>query len=306
MDFHTSLIYTFNKFFYDMIKDLKTQCKHLTKDYKVKVYTTDSNIELFNQNLDDITFERLVECDSSNVLSDESLQKFEPLKNVSIKSIVSTTSKDFNDTLCSYLYILTLLTIIHRQDEESAESLFKTVMGALRQIQSEESYEDEIRDLFDDDIKTLIDKASKVMKKLKTVVDEPSGNESLNSSFLENTKIGSLAKEITNEINLDDLKIEKPEDLLSAGNTNIIGNIMTKVGSKLNEKMVKGELKHEDLIQEAFSLMGSMQKGNPLFNNPMVQNMMKNKNNVKLNEAKLKEMSTKDRLRKKHEERYGK
>jgi hypothetical protein len=86
------------------------------------------------------------------------------------------------------------------------------------------------------------------------------------SEFL-NSKIGNLAKEISEELNGDDLKcMENPDDLmknlLSGEGGGGLGNIIQKVSSKLQNKMKNGELNEEALMKEATSMMGML---NPAF-----------------------------------------
>ena len=85
------------------------------------------------------------------------------------------------------------------------------------------------------------------------------------SEFL-NSKIGNLAKEISEELNGDDLKcMENPDDLMKnllSGEGGGLGNIIQKVSSKLQNKMQNGELNEEALMKEATSMMGML---NPAF-----------------------------------------
>ena len=85
------------------------------------------------------------------------------------------------------------------------------------------------------------------------------------SEFL-NSKIGNLAKEISEELNSDDLKcMENPDDLMKnllSGEGGGLGNIIQKVSSKLQNKMQNGELNEEALMKEATSMMGML---NPAF-----------------------------------------
>ncbi len=85
------------------------------------------------------------------------------------------------------------------------------------------------------------------------------------SEFL-NSKIGNLAKEISEELNGDDLKcMENPDDLMKnllSGEGGGLGNIIQKVSSKLQNKMKNGELNEEALMKEATNMMGML---NPAF-----------------------------------------
>jgi len=81
-------------------------------------------------------------------------------------------------------------------------------------------------------------------------------------SFL-NSNIGNLAKEISQDLDLSDLKnMENPDDLmkslLSGTGENGIGNIIQKVSSKLQAKLSSGQLNEEALMKEATQMMGML------------------------------------------------
>jgi len=316
MDLHDSISFTFNKFFYDLVKGVMDLSggevrKTLKQHYKVRATNTHQNIELFNNALNDSVYQKLVSLNPEGLLVDDEFKAMEIVQGVKVSAILDNTPADYHTTFASFVYIFTLLGVVYKEKDESAgRELFNAIMGALRNMQRGEEYESCLADVYDDDIKVLVGHTSKVIKNTANDLEEKDVPE-LTPEFLEGTKIGSLAKEITKEINLEDLNIDKPEDLLNMSNTNVIGNIMGKVGTKINEKLEKGEIKHEDLLKEAFSLLGAMQKGgagpaSALFNNPLMQNMMKNAANVRIDESKLRNLSTRDRLKKKHEEKYGK
>ena len=111
-------------------------------------------------------------------------------------------------------------------------------------------------------------------------------NEKVNS-ILEESKIGKLAKEISESIDLsgideDKIKnIKNPMDILQ--NSNFMGDIINQVGSTITNKMSSGELNQEDLIKDAFSLMGGLQ--NDIGNNPLFSEMFSNLNSQTSNES---------------------
>jgi hypothetical protein len=89
---------------------------------------------------------------------------------------------------------------------------------------------------------------------------------------IEHTSIGKLAKEIVDEVNLDEIKSElgnNPMDMMSAlTNNNGIGKIVASVGNKIQNKLMSGEINQEMLLQDALSLatklpamMGGMMPG---------------------------------------------
>ena len=115
-------------------------------------------------------------------------------------------------------------------------------------------------------------------------------------SLIENTMIGSIAKEVVAELDVSEAQnATSMEDLFksmsggggganSADASNLIGSIVSKVGAKLQSKISNGGLNQQDLVKEAFSMFG-----------PLMGDMMKNmpNNNVKRNS------NIRDRLKKK-------
>ena len=103
-----------------------------------------------------------------------------------------------------------------------------------------------------------IQEIEKVIEQNPDTVDK--GMNEMDKMF-ENTSIGQIAKEIT-----EDLDIEKIvnggggiQDLFSGGN---MANIMQSISSKMADK--KGEMDTDNLMKEASTICNSMQ-GNPLF-----------------------------------------
>ena len=81
-------------------------------------------------------------------------------------------------------------------------------------------------------------------------------------SFL-NSNIGNLAKEISQDLDLSDLKnLESPDDLMKTlmggGGEGGLGNIIQKVSSKLQNKMANGQLDEAALMKEATQMMGML------------------------------------------------
>lgn len=145
-----------------------------------------------------------------------------------------------------------------------------------------------------EDIKKSIDNFAELVSNMVTWRRDKKENEKktknpLNESFLENSSIAKLAKEISDEINPteiigDDLKnINNPmqifQSLLSGDKQKGIGKLMTTVCDKLKTKMESGDIKQEELLEEATSLLGKMGglgggKGNSNLGNMM--SMMQN------------------------------
>jgi hypothetical protein len=153
---------------------------------------------------------------------------------------------------------------------------------------------------------------------------------------IENSKIANIAKEISQEIDISNISIEKPEDVAKlmdfSGSNNFLGNIVSKVSTKLTEKISSGEINQDDLLSEAMSMMGMLNGGGAggaggiadilknmgglgglggMLNNPMMNEMMKMAKKGKVatkntGGSRRSSVSTRDRLRKKLEEKNKK
>lgn len=136
-------------------------------------------------------------------------------------------------------------------------------------------------------------------------------------------KIGSLAKEMAEELSGDVMKmfddgsgeIKTTEDILKKmmRNPKKIMELVKKISTKLEDKMKSGNISQEEIMKEASELMTKMKgMGNGKELNEMMQNMMKtmgmgkgakmdmNKLNAMMNQS-----SNKERMRAKLEKRKG-
>lgn len=106
--------------------------------------------------------------------------------------------------------------------------------------------------------------------------DEPDMFGDMFSKF-KDTKLGELAREITDEIDLDKIDLKNPMDLLNIGNLtdekSALGSIVGKMTSKMKSKMESGSLRYEDLMAEAMGLVKGLDLS-AMQNNPMFSAMM--------------------------------
>mgnify|MGYP001208853853 CR=1 FL=1 len=121
--------------------------------------------------------------------------------------------------------------------------------------------------------------------------------------FLENSKIGQLAQELSSELDLDELGFGN----LDEGNAdpqNIFNNVLGKnpqklmgliqnVGTKIQSKLSDGDINENDLVGEAQNMMSSL-GGNgvfqEMFNNPNMKNIFQNMGNMFGNNPEMKQM----------------
>lgn len=121
--------------------------------------------------------------------------------------------------------------------------------------------------------------------------------------FLENSKIGQLAQELSSELDLDELGFgnldEKNSDPQNIFN-NILGKnpqklmgLIQNVGTKIQSKLSEGDINENDLVGEAQNMMSSL-GGNgmfqEMFNNPNMKNIFQNMGNMFGNNTEMKQM----------------
>lgn len=344
MDTKDKILFTFNKFFYDFIKavkDLDDGLKErIRKVYKVKDNTTLDNMQFFQSQLNEDICTLIANTDDMEVLvQNESFQNlciFKGYKErvntgVTVKDIISCVDNETVPTICSYIYVFMLMHLVTETQAQEQEAMYEAVMATIRTIQRGEDIANVMDDILDDDISSILLKFKKTQSVVHIDVGTPAPTSTetetetgtgnvpsfLNPEMLMNTKIGKLAQEITSEIDMTDLNIEKPEDLMDMSK---IEKIVGQVGKKITQKLSSGDLNQNDLMAEVTSMMSQMSGGKggkgggdigDIFNSPMFKQAMQafgmggdtsgSKAVVDVN--KLKTASTRDRLRRKVEER---
>lgn len=356
------ICYMFNKFFSSFIKELKALDDGLKatikKNFKVIDKSSDEYYTLFWGSVKE-HLKTFVEGESLS--SNEAIQSLEIVQGITIGDAVKVLKDSDLHTFWNYVNILVIFAYLYTEAKESSAAsadgqetpdvdsatsstylLFIKVVKILSMIQNSQDPAAELEDIIDDDIKQLLLKI-KVFESTNDdiKIDEPTAA-AASADFLqsiENSKIADLAKEISKEIDISNISIEKPEDVAKlmdfSGSNNFLGNIVSKVSNKLTEKISTGEIKQEDLLSEAMSMMSMLNGGaaggaggvadllknmgglgglSSMLGNPMMSEMMKMAKKGKVatknsggarrsaNGASS-SMSTRDRLRKKLEEK---
>lgn len=313
----------FNKFYANLLKDLKAvndDMRHtVKKHYKVIDKLSSEHLLYFK---DQIGYD-FVDTDISikEFMKDKTI-----VKEITVDNVMNAiTDSDADVTVFwNYIYILLTLLLVKKESESNddikqIELLFTTVIEVISKIQNGENFNQSLDEILDDDIRNLL-KNIKVFKNTEKPAEMPDPF----SGFMGDSMICNLAKEISSEIDISNIKVENPEDILKimdfSGSNNIMGDIIKKVSSKIHNKINSGEMKQEDLFGEAMNMMNMMNMGGQggaaggmggmggmagLFNNPMMTEMMKamKKGKAAPREDVLKKASTRDRLKAKLEER---
>jgi hypothetical protein len=182
-------------------------------------------------------------------------------------------------------------------NEEKVKAIEMMLSKSMKLIKDTETFDmnKDADEILDDDLKVLLENiyhTKKAIQEFQIQYDADefekntgSGGVDMNGfesafDFLHQSKIGELAKEISQDIDISNLNLDKPEDLLNvdslfSGQNNALGDIIGKVGNKISQKIQSGELKQDDLMQEAFSMMSKL-NGTNSFMSDMMNNVMSN------------------------------
>lgn len=286
------ICYVFNKIFLSLIKEVKSkndEVKHTLKQhYKIFDKQSSEYIVFFVNNINDNINRVLFSGD--DILDNVEVLNMLIFENITINDLVIKVIKDNEhdrNTLKYYVYLLMLLSYIYKLeiDTEKKKILLETVLNIISVFDTENVEKSDVEglmeDIIDDDIKTVLWKIYDNKEYLKNVVsnEDIEGVEGLpNLDFMKNTKIGNLAKEISETIDVSKLNIENPEELLNVenifnggGSNNVIGDIIKTVGDQISMKIQNGELNQEELMTEALGMMGNLNMGGE---NDMMSQMM--------------------------------
>lgn len=231
----TKIIFAFNKFYFDLVRDIKAVAtselkRAIKKAFPVKDMDTRQHYEAFKGQAE-IT-------DSTALLI---------AKDGVVVATVGEVREVLDANLDAYLQLFSLLATIEEDDEALLEATLKAIQAW--QMQDTKGFHALCDSILDDDVRAHLDKLSAIAPAAST------------SDFIQKTQIGSLAREIAADLDLGDM--QKPEDILNRG----IGDIVGKVSSKLQEKFKNGSVKQDDLMREAMQFMGG--------GGDMIANMMK-------------------------------
>ena len=286
-------VVAFNRFLADFVKDVN---KASHADLKAKNREAYSKITMCSNEYIDALIARVP-------------RGFEDINDVEILSTatVGEISKSTGEKSIVETYSYLILAIARLYEDDPDDELVTTVLALVSKIQDNDEDIEELSQLpcpksspeLQSMLKGMMDsrfKNSKSKPNEKSNENEPKFN--FDPSMLESSMIGTIAKEVVAELDIEKVAgatsgISSVDDVLKAldgsGNAgNLIGNIVSKVGAKLQNKMANGGMNQQDLFKEAFSMFG-----------PLMGDMMKHMPN----DNSKRNMGAKDRLKKKLDER---
>ena len=286
--------FVFNKIALSFIKEIKDKDPSikakLKEHYAIFDKSSDVHITFFMNNVTDPS--EFKKPFGENLLESESVLQLTIFKDITVSDIVKVVDVSEHNVVKCYLYDMFMLSHLYNlnratDDEVTATELFNK---ALQFIDNSDNIvlEDELDNVFDDELRTLLQNIYETKKDMhRSVVtinhenlEKDARPKEFDSAFefLNNSRIGDLAKEISQDIDIGNLNLDKPEDLLNmdsifSGDNPVLGDIIGKVSSKISNKIASGELKQEDLMQEALAMMSKLNGANP-FMDEMMKNAM--------------------------------
>ena len=281
----SKIIFAFNKFYYDLVRDMKTAIatsssssssssagsgsgatagasdlkKAIKKAFSVKEMECRVAFDVYKSKLMSLN---LLDLSTPENRALPLLVHVHPGMENDIVCTVGVVLDTVGESiLTSYLSLFALIATI----EEDDDALLSMTLKAIQAWQSNDviAFKELSDQILDEDVKARLNQLGLPPSSSSGTTNE---NENQNKNqtendFMHTSKIGSLAREIAEDLDLGD--VQKPEDILNRG----IGDIVGKVSSKLQEKFQNGSIKQDDLMREAMQFMGG--------GGDMVANMMK-------------------------------
>ena len=267
--------YVFNQYYIDFIKILKQAskkikdeendktvkiegadnkkyelAKKITKAIKSNYVTLDKSsdeyISYVNQFPEEFwkSYEDIEKDKSKEWFEMDNVSNVELYQNITIDEIRKLLSDDF---LCYHF-----ITVFYLFKNELNDEQVKKYVSILQESYNEETYE-EVENV----------KHKEILKKLnefkKDNIKDKSG---INMNGMEDTMLGKLAKEILEDVDVDKLQksIGENGDILKAigDHDSGFGDLISNVSRKMASKISSGELKQENLLQDAMKFASSM------------------------------------------------
>lgn len=276
------LIYAFNTFFGDFINHAKTSDDTIKKRLKKRYRVIDRSanailLEFCEEASKADVYDALSKTDTdpfseSNVL-DMHVAKAMPLKDVLDKCDWDLGKKVKSDVcvMCGIAKLYSEYCEENHDEDVTIDVMFERFVRSVDRAQMGLSYDELLRDILDDEMTALfrgiLVRISPEERDIESVDEEGSGMDNILSQ-MKNCKLGEIAEEISQTIDKEKLSQafsgEKSsmedivKNLMSGENAGMIGDLVQQVGDKITKKIQAGDIREEDLLKDAFNLMGKM------------------------------------------------
>lgn len=299
--------FVFNKVLLNLVKELRGKDDTFKKKLKTEYGTFDKfsseyiveTSALFEQN-PEVGLALQKPYDSTLLHSQTGQMQL--IRNFSVSEILSKLDELEHAAIFSYMYTMYFMVVLRNTVLNKQHDTVSLNDLLLKSVKINSQVKVELDDITVNDIsfkqlmQNMIDcnrESTSVVKKLDVseILDDsseddcnnqPSTQETMMNAamdFLNNSKIGELAKEIAGEVDFSKIDVSNQEKLFdidamfSGDNTNGIGSMIGTVGQKITSKLENGDLDQTVLMNEALQMMSKMKMDNPLLNS-MMNNVM--------------------------------
>lgn len=258
-DVRAKIVYTFNSVYFDLVKDIKSECHSLRpairEHYRVASKTDERHIEGFALELSAADAEARLAASASLANVAELLASCKIVHDARVSDVLAAyegAEGAFAEQLAGSLCILAGIVLVWRlldADVAQADALLdKFLLGVRGDAEA-------LDDIIDDDLRALATLAAGPAPSASA----PSPSAAVDD-LVSGTKLGKLAKEIADEIDVNALAdMKSPEDIFKLGDKDsVFGKVISKAGAKIFEKMQAGELRQDELFGEMFSFMTAL------------------------------------------------
>jgi hypothetical protein len=292
------------RFVLDIIKIFPDLEEELSEYYGIILTEESSNEDKFiKRYMRKLGDKKEMISQKNNELFNESIHI---LKSVDFKELMSNEkiTESIRDTIWDYIQTLFVIGETIVSDSNSIQKLvenFKKMRETDGDMETVAEGSNEEQD----------EQVLEMLKNLSEKTKDAQNTPELNEELINNGLIGNLAKELADDINLDEFNLNIDENsenvndvfsnLISGDNPMKFMNLIQNVGQKIQTKLSDGGLDQSKLVDEAQQMMGMLGNNNPLFENLLGK--AKQNANVQPQQQPNSSNPTRDRLRKKLEQR---
>jgi hypothetical protein len=265
----TTNTFIFNQYYIDFLKRIKAVAKDnkdtsttarsvytsIKENYVTLDKTSDEYLLFIKEHISDEVWEKYLEDTESWFQDNKDLQIY---NNIALGNIIKLLDDDY---LCHHF-----ISVFYIFKNELSEEVSSSIIKILQAIDTK----DMIENLEDSNIKKVLSNLNDFRQKK---IKEKAG---IDMNFIEDTSLGKLAKEILEDVDVGKLQksMQNNNDILKAIGDPDSGfaDIITNVSKKMATKISNGELKQENLIQDALKFASMMPN---LFGGPVGTNQGK-------------------------------
>jgi hypothetical protein len=255
----TTSTFVFNQYYIDLLKKIKNVAKkHKDKSNTAKCVlkaikdnyitldkSSDEYVTFLNENFTDDIWNSYIELENNETINDWFKDNGDLLVFNGI-TLIEITKLLRDDYLCHH-YCTVFYIFKNTLSDEVTENIVKILQSSNKEL---------VEQIEDEKVKSIIKRLDEI--RIKNIKDK-SG---IDMKGIEDTTLGKLAKEILQDVDVDKLQKSMGDngDILKAIGDPDSGfsELITNVSKKMATKMSNGELKQENLIQDAMKFASLM------------------------------------------------